>query len=465
MIPLLALLPFFAAVPAAPPHAPNVVILLADDIGYGEVSCYGERRYQTPNIDALARGGLRFTDFYAGAPECAPSRCCLMTGRDPGHSRIRANFSYDGSGNGKRIGLQADDRTLPELLRARGYATACIGKWGLGEDGTPGAPWNQGFDTFFGFVNQTHAHNYFPEFIYRGQEKEPLPGNFGFADKTYVDDLFMTEALGWLDRQKNAKRPFFLYLALTLPHGRLTAPDDADLRQEPLDLSDGYPADRVKPTSHVFAGMVRRFDRDVGRVMAKLRELGIEQDTLVLFTSDNGPAHVGPTEDDTIDVDFFQGSGGLRGEKSDVYEGGIRVPAIAYWPGRIAPGQVSDAALAFWDILPTCAELAGGPAPAAIEGESFVPALFGRPQAPHRYLYWEFISKGQPRIALREGPWKVDRYGLQGPWQLYDLDSDPGERHDVASEHPAIAARLAALARQAHVDNPDFPLRERRPKS
>lgn len=461
----LTALPLAAAVFArgqAPASArPNLVIILADDIGYGETSCYGQKRYETPNIDALAREGLKFTDFY-GAPECSPSRCSLMTGLDSGHERIRANFSYDAQGRGRRVSLLASDQTLPRVLRSAGYATACIGKWGLGEDGTPGIPNDQGFDQFFGFLNDAHAHNYFPEFLWRDRKMVPLPGNYGFADRSYVDDLFLREALGFIER--NRDRPFFLYFAPTLPHGKLTLPPSGP-PAEPLRLDDGTPPGKVDPTSPVFAAMVRRFDSDLGRIVARLRELGIDRRTLVLFASDNGPAHVGPTPDDTIDVAFFRASGPLRGEKSDVYEGGIRVPCIAAWPGTIAPGRVERTPLAFWDVLPTFAELAGAGLPAPTDGLSFVPALLGRTQPKHPYLYFEFISKGQPRVAVRAGNWKLDRYGEKGPFELYDLASDIGESRDVAAFHPDVLARLEAIARSARTDDPNYPLRDAHAKA
>lgn len=454
----LSLQAFADTLPPAPAH-PNLIIVLADDIGYGEVSCYGQRRFETPNIDALAREGVKFTDFY-GAPECSPSRCSLMTGLHSGHERIRANFSYDDRGRARRVGLQRSDQTLPGVLRSAGYATACIGKWGLGEEGTPGIPNDQGFDSFFGFLDDAHAHNYYPEFIWQDRRMVPLPGNYGFADRTYVDDLFMTRTLEFIDR--NRDRPFFLYLAPTLPHGKLTPPPGgppAGPPAEPLRLYDGTPPDKVDPTSPVFAAMVRRFDWDLGRVVARLRELGIDKRTLVVFASDNGPAHVGPTADDTVDVAFFRASGGLRGEKSDVYEGGIRIPCVAWWPGTISPGRVDRTPLAFWDFLPTFADLAGARLSGPTDGISFAPALFGRPQPEHPYLYWEFVSKGQPRVAVRSGRWKADQYGLDRPFELYDLDTDPGESRDIAAEHPDILERLEACAREAHVDDPHFPLR------
>lgn len=434
---------------------PNIIIVLADDIGYGETSCYGERRYNTPNIDALAREGMRFTDFY-GAPECTPSRCSLMTGLDSGHERLRENFSYDAAGRAHRVSLQPSDRTVAEVLHDAGYETACIGKWGLGDEGSPGIPTKQGFDAYYGFLDDAHAHNYFPEFLWQGAKPMPLHGNYGFADRAYADDLFMDRALRFLDSPHD--RPFFLYLALTLPHGKLTAPPSGP-PAEPLWLGDGYPPDRVDPTSPVFAAMVRRFDWDLGHVVAKLRQLGIDRNTLVIFASDNGPAHVGPTADDTVDVKFFDASGPLRGEKSDVYEGGIRIPCVAWWPGHIAPGQVCSIPLAFWDFLPTFAEIARVPVGGPTDGISFVPALLGRPQPEHPFLYWEFVSKGQPRIAVRMGRWKADQYGLGSPFQLYDLQTDIGETRDVAAEHPEVLAKMEAIARAEHVDNPDFPLR------
>lgn len=444
----------FAAVQSPAPARPNIVFILADDIGYGELGCYGETRYATPNIDALAREGIRFADFY-GAPECTPSRCSLMTGLDSGHARLRANFAVNARGERIRPYLLPQDVTIAEVLHKAGYATACIGKWGLGDAGSTGVPWKQGFDYFYGFLDDAHAHNYYPEFVYRNAEMVPLPKNFG-AHGEYIHDDFTREALAFIDRRKSG--PFFLYLPYTIPHAEFLAPDDA-LLHVPLNLSDGWPADKVWPSSVYFAAMMRRIDRDVGRIMARLRELGLDRNTLVIFASDNGGASAGHGRADSIDVRFFKANGPLRGFKSDVYEGGIRVPFIARWPGRIAPGRVDRVPLAMWDVLPTLAAVAGASAPPRLDGISFLPDLLGQPQPPHAHLYWEFLKDGQPRFAVRRGDWKADRYGLDQPIELYDLATDLGEQHNVAAKHPDLVAQMAAIMKQEHTPAPWFPLR------
>ncbi len=447
--------------PVPPASPPNIVLILADDVGYGELSCYGETRYATPTIDALARSGIRFTDFYA-APECTPSRCCLMTGRDPGHARLRANFGITATGEKIRASLLPQDLTIAEILHRSGYVTGCVGKWGLGELGSPGMPWKQGFDYFYGFLDDARAHNYYPPSIVRNGQAVTLTRNLHGRGE-YIDDDFMREAQAFMDR--NRSRPFFLYLPLTLPHGAFVMPDDAR-RGIPLNLSDGFPPGKVWPTSPIFAAMMRRLDQDVGRVLGRIKELGLTGRTLVVFASDNGAAYLGHGLDDSIDAKFFKASGPLRGFKGDVYDGGIRVPFIASWPGHITPGRVSHVPLAVWDVLPTLAAVAGVPPPPDIQGISFLPALLGKSQRTHPWLYWEFVKDGQPRQAVRLGRWKADRYGFDGPIQLYDLATDIGERRDVAASHPKVVARIEAIMREDHVPSPLYRLRQpKRPLS
>ena len=428
-----------AALPAlAQTQKPNIVLILADDLGYGDLGCYGQKQIATPNLDRLANQGMRFTQSYAGSTVCAPSRCCLMTGKHTGHARIR--------GNGPDIPLRTEDRIIPELLKSAGYRTGMFGKWSLGAIHTTGYPTRKGFDEWFGFFSQTQAHNYYPEMLLDGDRDVIVHGNFGLKKKTdYAPDLFRERALKFLDKSRT--EPFFLYYPSTVPHannelGRetgngLEVPEDGP-----------YSAKDWPQVEKNFAAMVTRMDRDVGLLLDKLKETGADRNTLVLFTSDNGPHKEGGHS-----PDFFQSSGPLRGVKRARYEGGIRVPLIACWPGRIKPGSTSDHVCAFWDYLPALAEAAGIAVPGGIDGISFLPALLQRPQQKHQYLYWEFHEGGFIQ-AVRSGDWK-----LVGK-ELYDLKTDIGEKTDVAAGHPDIAAKLAQIMASARTDSTDFPVRQ-----
>jgi len=428
---------------------PNIVLILADDLGYGDLGCYGQRRIKTPCIDRLAAEGIRFTDHYAGSTVCAPSRCVLLTGFHTGHATIR--------GNDPGL-LRDEDVTVAELLKEAGYATGCIGKWGVGHP-KPGDAARNGFDYFFGYVNMWHAHNYYPEFLYRNAERVPLenkvppfdrprPEGAGVATvrKQYAHDLFAEEALAFIERNKD--RPFFLYLPLNIPH----ANNEAGRRGMEVP-SWGQYADLDWPEPQKgHAAMISRMDADVGRLMAKLGELGIDERTIVLFSSDNGPHHEGGA-----DPDFNDSNGPLRGTKRDLYEGGIRVPLVARWPGKIKPGTVTNHPSAFWDFLPTACEMAGVKPPEGIDGLSYLPTLLGEPekQKEHDCLYWEFYEQGGKR-AVRQGRWKAVQLDVikhpDGPIELYDLAEDLGEERDVAAEHPEIVRRMGAIMREAHVD-------------
>jgi arylsulfatase A-like enzyme len=435
------------------PRWPNVVFILADDLGDGDLGCYGQERIKTPNLDRMAAEGRRFTQVYAGSTVCAPSRCCLMTGLHTGHARIRGNAN---------VPLEPDDVTVAEVLKRAGYRTALVGKWGLGEEGSTGVPTRQGFDSFFGYLNQHHAHNYYPEYLWRNEERETLEGNkVGDVDNvsvgrgTYSHDLFTREALAFLDGQ-NAGEPFFLYLAYTLPHannerGRvegngMEVPNDAPYSDE------SWPQPQKD-----HAAMITRLDGDIGRILDKLRERGLEEDTLVVFTSDNGPHKEGGA-----DPAFFDSNGPLRGIKRDLYEGGIRVPAIVRWPRHVPAGTTSEHVWAFWDVLPTLAELAGVEAPEGIDGLSMVAALLGRGEAPsHDALYWEF-HEGGFKQAARMGDWKGVRLGLGKPLELYDLSRDVGESKDVAADHPEVVERIEAYLGRARTESPHWPIRPER---
>lgn len=441
-----------AAQPAAP--RPNLVFILADDLGYGEVSASGQRRYATPHIDRLAREGMTFRHAYAGSTICAPSRNCLMTGHHTGHATIRNNF-LGGAAGGDRVALAPADTTIAQRLRPAGYTTALIGKWGLGEPETEAAPWRKGWDFFYGFVNQAQAHNQYPEFLYRNSVPEPLVANFSHKEGTYANDRFTEEALAFLERTAAARQPFYLFLSYTTPHADLRCPPDSieDLkRQNAWAREAGAPAAALH-----FGGMMLRLDRDVGRILAKLAALGLDEHTLVVFTGDNG-AH----QEDDKDNAFFAASGPFRGIKRDLYEGGIRQSFFARWPGRVAAGATSDHVLAFWDFPATALELAGQPRPADLpaEGLSFAPTLLGQPgrQARHDHLYWEIVIKTESRQAARLDHWKAVRNGLGAAIEIYDLSADPGETRDLATAQPALVERFAALFTAAHVDHPDFPL-------
>jgi arylsulfatase A len=443
---------------AAQPDKPNIIFILADDLGYGDLGCYGQQTIQTPNLDRMATEGMIFTDFYAGSTVCAPSRCSLMTGLHTGHAYIRGNSEVQPMG---QLPLPAGTVTVSRLLQQAGYTTALIGKWGLGGPGSTGTPNNQGFDYFFGYLCQRHAHNYYPEFLFRNDERVPLanevkpvnpPGGVATKRVQYSPDLFRAEALEFVT--KNQHRPFFLYLAYTLPH----ANNEAGRNGMEVPSYEPY-ADKDWPDPQKgHAAMITRMDRDIGRLLALLKDLGLDEKTLVLFSSDNGPHQEGGA-----DPNFFDSNGPLRGTKRDMYEGGIRVPLIARWPGRIAPGTGSTHVGAFWDFLPTCCELAGVTPPADIDGLSFLPTLLDRPdlQQKHLYLYWEFHEQGKKQ-AVRMGRWKGIRLNVakdpDGPIELYDLDADPGEEQDVAVEHPDIVRRLAELMKTARTSSAHWPL-------
>jgi arylsulfatase A-like enzyme len=426
-----------AAAQAAPPARPNIIFILADDLGYGDLGSYGQKQIRTPRLDEMARNGMRFTQHYAGGPVCAPSRSVLMTGMHMGHTTVRGNFGRSAAGENERIPLRPADLTVAELLKGAGYTTGMIGKWGLGEPGTTGVPDEQGFDYFLGYLNQARAHEYYTDYVWRNEEKMPLPGNANGRKTQYSHDIFADSTLAFLER--NRDRPFFLYLPYTLPHALMEVPRDSVLA--------GYEK-RFPEKEATFAAMVTRLDRDVGRILDKLRELGIDRNTIVIFAGDNGPH-----KEDGHDANFFDSNGPLRGIKRDMYEGGIRIPMLAFWPGRIRPGSVTDHISGFQDFLATAAEVAGVPAPAT-DGISYLPVLTGREQPAHPYLYWEFYEGG-PAQAVRMGRWKaIRRPGFTGPFELYDLQSDLGEQHDVAAAHPDLIRQITSIMEREHVASP-----------
>jgi len=417
---------------------PNIIFILADDLGYGDLGCYGQKEIATPNIDRIAKEGIKFTDHYAGSTVCAPSRCSLMTGLHTGHCWIRGNAL---------IPLRPSDVTVAELLKKAGYTTGIIGKWGLGEAGTTGVPNKKGFDYWFGYLNQRHAHNYYPEFLWRNEDRVPIesnklpkpePGGLppngsigGWGESinkvTYSPDLFTKEALTFVEQNKSG--PFFLYLAYTIPHANNEA------GQNGMEVpSLGQYADKDwPPPQKGHAAMITRMDGDIGKLMSRLKEIGIDENTLVMFSSDNGPHKEGGA-----DPAFNKSSGPLRGNKRDLSEGGIRVPMIARWPGKIKASSITNHISSFWDFLPTCCELVGIETPKDTDGISILPTLLGKPdQKKHEFLYWEFHEQGKKQ-AVRFGDWKGIRLNVaknpDGPIELYNLSTDIGEQKDIATE-------------------------------
>jgi arylsulfatase A-like enzyme len=425
---------------------PNIIFILADDAGYGDFGCYGQTRIATPNIDRLAAQGTRFTQFYAGSTVCAPSRNVLMTGQHTGHVQIRGNA---------KVNLRPGDITVAQTLKQADYATGLIGKWGLGSEGSDGTPNRKGFDYFFGYVDQTHAHNYYPAYLVRNEQRVPLqnvvphPGPYGQGVATvkreYSADLIGADAVKFIADHKD--RPFFLYFSPTLPHANDEAkPDGMEIPDYGRYAKESWP-DPEKG----YAAMITLFDRQVGDLLAELQQLGLADNTIVFVTSDNGPHSEGGH-----DAAFFDSNGPLRGIKRDLYEGGIREPLIVRWPGHVAAGAVSDQVGYFGDFLPTAAEIAGVPPPGHLDGVSLLPTILGHPEAqkPRGYLYWEFYE-GASSQAVRLGNWKAVRIPmLTGKIQLYDLATDIGEKHDVAADHPDVVEHIRTLMDQAHVPSP-----------
>ncbi len=436
---------------------PNIVLILADDLGYGDLGCYGQTRIKTPCLDQMTAQGMRFTDCYAGSTVCAPSRCCLMTGLHSGHARVRGNA---------RVPLRPEDVTVAELLGQAGYATGIIGKWGLGEPDSTGVPNRQGFDSWFGYLNQRHAHNYYPAFLWRNQQKWPLrnevnhiidgrdrsPGGVATKRVDYSHDLFTAEALKFLEDHRDG--PFFLYLAYTIPH----ANNEAGKHGMEVPSYEPYENEDWPDPQKGHAAMITRMDRDIGRLFEKLEALGIDQQTIVFFTSDNGPHREGGA-----DPKFFGSSGPLKGTKRSLHDGGIRVPGIVRWPGKVRPNSTSDHPWAFWDFLPTACELAGEEAPKTTDGISIVPTMLsqGR-QRQHQFMYWEFHEGRTSSQAVRMGPWKAVRTAPGAALQLYDLSADPGEEHNRADEHPDIVAKIADYLKTARTESRHWPLRRAR---
>jgi arylsulfatase A-like enzyme len=448
---------------------PNIIYILADDLGYGDLSCNGQTHFQTPNIDRLAAEGMTFTQHYAGDTVCAPSRCSLMTGMHTGHAVVRGNLEVQPEGQQP---MPADTYTMAQMLKQAGYATGLFGKWGLGAPGSVSEPLKMGFDRFYGYNCQRQAHHYYPYFLWNNDRREILWGNFGLETEQYGPTLIHQEAMEFIEANKD--KPFFCYYALVQPHAEMYAPEKymkkyrgKFLPESSYQGVDGGPDFRKfaygsQPEAHAaFAAMVNCIDDYVGDIMAKLKELGIDEETIIVFTSDNGPHQEAGHE-----PAYFNSSGSQRGYKRDLYEGGIHVPMIAWWPGAVPAGTETDHLSAFWDMMPTAAEAAGVSVPDNIDGISFLPTLLGKKgQREHEYLYWEFHEK-KGRLALRQGKWKAVRYDVSvdpdSPLELYDLSIDPKETNNVAADHPMVVAKLNKLIKNARtvstVPKFNFPL-------
>lgn len=415
---------------------PNIIYILADDLGYGDLGCYGQELIKTPNIDSLAKTGMRFTDHYSGAPVCAPARCVLLTGLHTGHCPIRGNRALEFEGN---VPIPKSYVTLGEVMQKAGYATGAFGKWGQGYPGSVGDPVLRGFDQFYGYNCQREAHNYYPGHLWKNDKKVVLTGNEKGKKEQYSHDLITEQALSFIATPRD--KPFFAYVPYTIPHTSFQVPDLELYREKSWSVNQ-----------KTQAAMISRMDRDVGRIVKQVQALGELENTLIIFSSDNGPHGAGKT------LTHFNAAGPLRGKKGATYEGGIRVPLVVSWPGKIKPGTESDLISGFQDLFPTFAELAGAKTPANIDGLSFVSELLGRPaQKKHEYLYWELGT----RQGLRKGNWKAVRNSTKkklGDVEIYDLSNDIGESNNLATQKPEIAAQFLELLQSARKPCELFPI-------
>jgi len=456
---LLVLTLLFTASPALAAERPNLIWIMADDLGYGDLGCYGQKVIQTPELDRMAKEGLRFTQFYAGATVCAPSRSVLLTGQHHGHTRVRGNA---GQKNPLAQALRAEDTTVAKVLQQAGYETTLYGKWGLGDVGKAesGLPRKQGFDQFFGYLNQHHAHNHFPDFLWENESRAGLPNEVvpvgaeggGYATKAvqFADDLLAEKAIAYV--QAKHEKPFFLYWSMVIPHANNERTGELKNGAQVPDFGPYTDTDWPEPDKGQ-AAMITRLDAMVGRMLQTLREIGLDRNTLVIFTSDNGPHN-----ESNHNLKRFNPSGPLKGIKRSLTDGGIRVPCIAWWPGTIEAGRESAHVAYFGDWMATAAELAGTETPASCDSISFVPTLKGQGgQAEHEWLYWEFHEKNFQQAALLNGRWKGIRTGLDGPVTLYDLETDVGETTDVATKHPEVVERIAKYLSTARSESSEWP--------
>lgn len=444
---------------------PNIIFIMADDLGYNELGCYGQEIIKTPGIDNIAREGMKFTQFYSGSPVCAPSRCVLLTGYHTGHSFVRNNFEIKG-GDGflGQMPLADSILTIAEILKKVGYTTAAIGKWGLGRVNSEGDPNNQGFDLFFGYNCQRHAHNHYPRYLVRNQDTIRYEGNDRqLTGKYYSQSEFMKEAIGFIHDNKD--QPFFLYLPFAIPHLSIQVPEESLETYKGIIPEEDYEHHGYLKHPYPRAGyaaMITNMDKGVGQILATLKELGLEEKTIVIFTSDNGPTYnrLGGS-----DSEFFKSAGEFRGFKGSVHEGGIRVPLVIRWPGKIKAGTVSDHISGFQDILPTLAEIAAAKTliPANTDGISFVPTLRKTgTQNKHKYLYMEFPNYGGQQM-VRMGKWKglrKDMFKRNMNIELYNLEEDISEQNDISLKYPDIVEKIREIMKKEHVPSDTFPFEQ-----
>lgn len=455
-------LTYFVLATQAQTVKPNIVYILADDLGYGDVGCYGQKTIKTPNIDALAANGIRFTQHYCGSPVCAPSRAVLMTGRDVGHARVRGNYEAGKLGFGSGLALHTEDFTVAEMLKQRGYTTGLIGKWGLGMDGTTGEPNKKGFDYAYGFLNQAHAHYQYPDYLFRNGKRIDIEENKNDGRKKYSNELFTTEANAFV--KQNKEKPFFLYVAFTTPHAELLVPNDSifnsykgRFEEKPYGFNlhggsgkgDKFGAYNAQEFPNAaYATSISNLDKCVGEIVKQLKDLGLYENTLILFSSDNGPAKEGGA-----DPAYFKSSGDLRGKKRDVYEGGIRIPMIAAGWSKVQKGAVSDHPSGFQDVMTTLADVSGKKLNKSVntEGVSFYPTLVGniKKQKKHTYMYWEFHENKTSDQAILWCSWKAIRHDPNSKLELYDLSKDLSEATDIADKNREIVKSMEALLKKA----------------
>lgn len=448
---------------------PNVIYILADDLGYGDLGCYGQDKFSTPHIDKLAQKGMLFTQHYSGSTVCAPSRSALMTGLHTGHTVVRGNKEVRPEGQHP---IPDSTYTLAEAFKRAGYITGAFGKWGLGYPGSEGDPIKQGFDTFFGYNCQRLGHNYYPRHLWSNNDSLILEGNQGTKKEIYAPNLIHEETLAFIDENKDA--PFFLFVPSIIPHAELVAPDsimnafrgkfDPEHEYEGVDDGPEYrngPYGSQKESHAAFAAMVSLLDQQVGEIMDRVEKHGLTDNTIIVFTSDNGPHLEGGA-----DPDYFDSNGPLKGYKRDLYEGGVRVPMIASWPSVVPQGSKTDHISAFWDVLPTMAEIAGLATPNNLDGISFLSTLKGdsESQKQHEYLYWEFHEKGG-RQAIRKGSWKAVKYnvfkGKEAQIELYNLEKDVQEENNVAANHPEVVKEMQEILAAARTPSPVYKFMQR----
>ncbi|WP_186755116.1 arylsulfatase [Echinicola salinicaeni] len=451
------------------PVKPNIIYILADDMGYADIGAYGQEKIETPNLDKLASTGIKFTNHYTGSTVCAPSRSALLTGLHTGHTPIRGNKEYQPEG---QEAMPDSVFTIGTMMKKAGYITGTFGKWGLGFVGTTGDPNNQGMDYFFGYNCQRQAHRYYPNYLWENDHKVTLEGNGWINKETYAQDVIHEKTLAFIDQHRG--EPFFMYVPLVAPHAELASPDTATINKYRERFGDekayvgkkgaDYGEDLVigmyqsqEYPRATYAAMVERIDQYVGEIIGKLEENGLTENTIIMFASDNGPHQEGGN-----DPDFFDSNDGYRGYKRDLYEGGIRTAFVVKWPGKIEAGSQTDHVSAFWDVLPTIAEIIGYEQLPALDGISFLPTLLGREeQKEHNHLYWEFVEQGGKQ-AVRKGDWKAVKLNVKknkdAPIELYNLKNDPGEESNIASDHPEVVKEMKSLMESSHITNPTFPL-------